>query len=103
MAFCNSEKNKLKTRDQLVVREELDNGMYRLDRIHKNSGRVTKAFIRGRDLYKPTTFDEDLIAESIEESQNLTQNIPLLITSAREKNWTGKLAYQPNFYLIKNE
>ena len=76
IVFCNSEKNKLKTRDQLVVREELDNGMYRLDRIHKNSGRVTKAFIPGRDLYKPTTFDEDLIAESIEESQNFSHPIP---------------------------
>ena len=74
IVFCNSEKNKLKTRDQLVVREELENGMYRLDRIHKNSGRVTKAFIPARDLYKPQTFDEDLIAESSEESQTSTHD-----------------------------
>ena len=50
--FCNSEGNKLKARDKLIIRENLGEGMYRLDRL-KDSGRITKAFLPARDLYRP--------------------------------------------------
>ena len=52
IVFCNSERSKLKARDQLIVRENLGNGMYRLDRLKQTSGRITKAFLPARDLYK---------------------------------------------------
>ena len=38
LVFSNSEGNKLKARDKLIVREKLDNGIYQLDRVHQNSG-----------------------------------------------------------------
>ena len=50
IVFANSEGNKLRARDQLIVREDLGNGMYRLDRV-KASGRITRAFLPARDLY----------------------------------------------------
>ena len=71
LVFCNSEKNKLKTRDQLIVREKLDNGIYRLDRLHKNSKRITQAYLPGRDLYKPDTFEEKIFYN--EDRTNTTQ------------------------------
>ena len=49
--FCNSEGNKLKARDKLIIREDLGEGMYRLDRL-KDSGRITRAFLPARDLYR---------------------------------------------------
>ena len=58
-----TEKNKLKTRDKLIVREKLDNGMYRLDRLKQNTGKITKAFLPGRDLYKPITFKSEEIEQ----------------------------------------
>ena len=51
IVFCNSERSKLKARDKLIIREDLQNGMYRLDRV-KESGRITRAFLPARDLYK---------------------------------------------------
>ena len=53
IVFCNAEGSKLKARDKLVVREKLENGIYYLDRIHQNSGRVTKAYLPARELYQP--------------------------------------------------
>ena len=49
--FANSERSKWKVRDKLVVREDLGHGMYRLDRF-KDSGRITRAFLPARDLFK---------------------------------------------------
>ena len=59
IVFANSEGNKLTARDQLIVREDLGNGMYRLDRV-KASGKITRAFLPARDLYsvKAATQDE---------------------------------------------
>ena len=51
IVFCNSEGNKLKARDKLIIREDLGEGMYRLDRL-KDSGRITRAFLPARDLYR---------------------------------------------------
>ena len=59
IVFCNSEKSKLSTRDQLVVREELPHGMYRLDRL-KESGRITRAFLPARDLFKYDPYKVDV-------------------------------------------
>ena len=53
IVFNNEEKSKLKTRDKLVVREYLGGGMYRLDRLHDSTGRLTRAFLPARCLYKP--------------------------------------------------
>ena len=49
IVFCNEEGNKLRAREKLIVREDLQNGMYRLDRL-KNSGRITKAFLPARNF-----------------------------------------------------
>ena len=76
IVFCNSEKNKLKTRDQLIVREKLDNGMYRLDRLKQNSGKITKAFLPGRDLYKPTTFKAEEIEPTLETEISENDDLP---------------------------
>ena len=53
--FSNNESCKLKPRDRLVVRENLGKGMYRLDRYHETSGRITRAILLGRQLFKPTS------------------------------------------------
>ena len=50
--FANSEGNKIKPRDRLIVREDLGDGMVRLDRYHDNSGKITRAFLPKRDLIK---------------------------------------------------
>ena len=76
IVFCNSEKNKLKTRDQLIVREKLDNGMYRLDRLKQNSGKITKAFLPGRDLYKPTTFKAEEKEPTLETESSENDALP---------------------------
>ena len=38
IVFSNSDRSKLKARDKLIVREDLGNGQYRLDRICSKSG-----------------------------------------------------------------
>ena len=55
IVFCNREGSKLKQRDKLVIRERLDNGMYKLDRLHEDSGRITRAYLPARELFKPRT------------------------------------------------
>ena len=72
IVFCNSEGNKLKARDKLIIRENLGEGMYRLDRL-KDSGRITKAFLPARDLYRsaPNQLDQPV------QNQNTTEpNFP---------------------------
>ena len=63
IVFCNREGSKLKQRDKLVIRERLDNGMYKLDRLHEDSGRITRAYLPARELFKPrsaiSTFPEE--------------------------------------------
>ena len=54
IVFCNTEGSKLKARDKLIVREDLGGGMFRLDRLHDSTGRVTRAFLPGSQLYKPS-------------------------------------------------
>ena len=54
IVFCNNERSKLRARDRLVVRERLQNGMYRLDRLKNDSGRITRAFLPARELYRYT-------------------------------------------------
>ena len=86
LVFCNSEKNKLKTRDQLIVREKLDNGIYKLDRLHKNSKRITQAYLPGRDLYKPDTFDEEILHKSdVFEEEHSNKEEKSALTPSDEK------------------
>ena len=55
VVFSMSEGSKTKPRDKLIVRDDLGQGMLRLDRYHESTGKVTRAFLPSRGLYKPKT------------------------------------------------
>ena len=79
IVFSNSEGNKLKARDKLIVREKLENGIYQLDRVHQNSGKITRAFLPARDLYKPVSMNLNIDPQELpqiisEENQVNDQN-----------------------------
>ena len=51
IVFSNSDRSKLKARDKLIVREDLGDGQYRLDRICSKSGFTTSTIKPAYDLY----------------------------------------------------
>ena len=63
IVFSNSDRSKLKARDKLVVRENLGNGQYRLDRLCGKSTYITSTVRPDYDLYTVEKAEETRPAE----------------------------------------
>ena len=76
IVFSNSEGNKERARESLIVREDLGGDMYRLDRITRGgyTSNITKPAI---DLYKPTTEPSQLNSPPQRPPKNITLAKPL--------------------------
>ena len=72
IVYCNNEGSKLKARNQLIVRERLENGMYRLDRLHEKTGYITRAFLPARELYAPKPLENFEDARGADKSDENT-------------------------------
>ena len=51
IVFSNADRSKIKERDKLIIREDLGNGQYRLDRVCGKSGYTTSTIKPACDLY----------------------------------------------------
>ena len=59
IVFSNSDRSKLKARDSLIIREDLGNGQYKLDRVCSKSGFTTSTVRPAYDLYAATTTEPE--------------------------------------------